>query len=160
MHEWDWSSADDLDRKLGAAGFKTGIIAGYTFWKPIELDSRDLANCAIFTGLFPDLPRVLSQLSRLPEFETWKLNGAKEWFERLDGGGEYPKDWLLILRPGVRSEYPAKWYVEDGSGRAVCFFRRLIRTSDNTSRAYGYLGVTPDRDSSFMRDNFPELLST
>ena len=32
----------------------------------------------------------------------------------------------MILRPAVKAESPAKWYVEDGSGRAVCFFRRLI----------------------------------
>ena len=48
--------------------------------------------------------------------------------------------------------------IKDGSGRAICFFSRLIRTSDDTSRAHGYLGVRPDAGSTFMRTKFPELL--
>src|SRR5438034_5581404 len=158
MTDWDWSSADDLDRRLDSAGFKTGIIAGYTFWKPISLPQSDLANCAVEIAIFPGLPRALGQLVGLPQFETWKPPGNKEWFQRLNGGGDYPKEWPLILRPAVRIEHPAKWYVEDGSGRAICFFRRLIRTSDDTSRAHGYLGVRPDAGSTFMRTKFPELL--
>ena len=67
--------------------------------------------------MFPGLPRVLSQLSRLSEFETWKPDREVEWFEQLERGGDYPREWPLILRPAVTGEFPAKWYVEDGSGR-------------------------------------------
>lgn len=158
MNEWDWSSADDLDRRLQAADFKHGIIAGYTWWKPVELNRLDLAHCAIVDHIFPDLPRVLALLAGLPEFIEWQPDHLKEWFEHLDRGGDYPREWPLILRPAVASEFPAKGYVEDGSGRAMCFFRRLLRLSDFNSRAYGYLGVTADRDSTFMQTHFPELL--
>lgn len=159
MEEWDWSSADDLDRRLKDAHFKKGIIAGYTFWQLIELNRSDLAGCAVKIGIFPGLPRALGKLVGLPDFEAWKPHRETEWFERLNRGGDCPKEWPLILRPAVRSEYPANWYVEDGSGRAVCFFSRLMRASNDSSRAYGYLGVTPDGKSTFMRDKFPELLS-
>jgi hypothetical protein len=158
MNEWDWSSADDLDRRLEAAKFKHGIIAGYTFWKPVELDYRDLSKCAIFNRIFQSLPRVLGQLAGLPQFETWKPDRRTEWFERLDELGDYPREWPLILRPTVSIELPAEWYVEDGSGRAICFFRRLSRSADYTSRAYGYRGVHPDPHSTFMRTKFAELL--
>ena len=108
--------------------------------------------------MFPGLPRVLSQLSRLSEFETWKPDREVEWFEQLERGGDYPREWPLILRPAVTGEFPAKWYVEDGSGRATCFFRRLLRSSDYSRRGCGYLGVCPDRDSAFMRTHFSTLL--
>src|SRR6266566_4254863 len=79
MNEWDWSSADDLDRRLEAAKFKYGTIAGYTFWKPVELDYRDLSKCAIFNRIFQSLPQVLGQLAGLPQFETWKPDRRTEW---------------------------------------------------------------------------------
>src|SRR5437870_1716569 len=75
MRAWDWSSADDLDRRLRAAGFKSGIIAGYTFWKCIELDCANLSNCAVYAGMFRGLPRVLGQLS-LSQVEAWKPDRA------------------------------------------------------------------------------------
>lgn len=158
MSDWDWSSADVLDMRLKAVGFKWGIITGYITWKRVELDYRDLADCAIWNGIFPGLPQVLSQLS-LSELEEWKPGRNVEWFEQLDRGADYPPEWPLILRPAVKSESPAKWYVEDGSGRAICFFRRLMRTADYTSRASSYLGVHPDPNSTFLRNDFTELLA-
>jgi len=80
-----------------------------------------------------------------------------EWFEQLERGDGYPREWPLC--PAVACESPAKWYLEHGSGRATCFFRRLLRSSDHTSRAFGHLGVRPDPDSTFMREQFSTLLS-
>jgi hypothetical protein len=159
MDEWDWSSADDLDRRLKASGFKHGIISGYAFWKTVAPSRSDLADCAVEAKIFPHLPRPLGQSDGTPEFEQWKPDRNTEWFEPLERGEEYPTDWPLIIRPAVLREYPAKYYVEDGSGRAVCFFRRLVRTSNYTSRAYGHLGMIPDKTSTFIRKTFPELLS-
>ena len=62
----------------------------------------------------------------------------------------------MILRPSVKSEYPAKWYIEDGSGRALCLCRRMLRHAEPWRVAYGYLGVIPDEKSNFMRSH-PEL---
>ena len=157
MADWDWSSADDLDRRLRSAKFKPGIIAGYTDWKRVELAYRELANCAICNGIFPGVTRVLGQLT-LSGLENWKPDRDVEWFEPLERGPDYPTEWPMILRPAVKSESPAMWYVEDGSGRAICFFRRLVRTADYTSRAFGYLGIAPDANSTFMKDNFRGLL--
>lgn len=155
---WDWSSADDLDRRLAAAGFKFGIISGYLWWKPIELGLSDLSRCAIVAGIFPGLPRVLGQLPGLGAFETWRPNHDVEWFVPLERAEDYPHDWPLVLRPAVACETPATWYLEDGSGRGICFFRRLVHFSDYIRKALGYLGVVPDQESTFMREKFPSLL--
>jgi hypothetical protein len=153
MDQWDWSSADDLDRHLKAADFKPRVLPGYISWEPIELNQAELAKCAIVNSIFPGLPQVLGKLRNTVDFQEWHP-GRKEWFEHLEKGGQYPSEWPLILRPAVKSESPAKWYVEDGSGRALCFYRRLVRSADDASRAFGYLGIRPDPASTFMQTHF------
>jgi len=159
LSTWNWSSADDLDKRLHAAGFKCGIIAGYIWWKPVELGRSDLSRCAVYQGVFPGLPRMLAQLRGLEAFKTWKPPWETEWYDLLERSGDYPCDWPLILRPAVKCEAPATWYLEDGSGRATCFFRRLVQSSDDTRKAFGYLGVVPDQESTFMCQKFPSLLN-
>ena len=125
---WNWSSADDLDRRLEEAGFKKGIISGYLRWKPVELGLSDLSRCAVDDKVFPGLSRALGQLRGLKDFETWKPDRDVEWFDPLERSEDYPRDWPLILRPAVKCESPATWYLEDGSGRGICFFRRLVHS--------------------------------
>jgi hypothetical protein len=158
LSEWDWSSADAIDMGLAANGFKSGIIAGYTSWCAVELDRAELSRCAIVSSIFPTLPRVLGQLQNYAEFDRWRPNHDVEWFEPLENDAEYPREWPLILRPSVAIERPAIWYLEDGSGRGICFFRRLVRSGDDAKCAFGYVGVTPDRGSTFMRQTFESLL--
>jgi hypothetical protein len=59
----------------------------------------------------------------------------------------------------VRSEAPAKWYVEDGSGRAICYLRRLLNYSKEKGKAKAYIGEKIDQNSHFMRKHFNELLT-
>lgn len=158
MDQWDWSSADDLDWHLKTADFKPGVLAGYISWEPIGPNQAELAKCAIVNSIFPGLPQVLGELRNTVDFQVWHP-GQKEWFEHLEKGGQYPHEWPLILRPAVKSESPAKRYVEDGSGRALCFYRRLVRSTDDASRAFGYLGIRPDPASTFMQTHFRELLT-
>ena len=158
LSEWDWSSADAIDAGLAANGFKSGVIAGYTSWRAVELDRAELSRCAIVSGIFPTLPRVLGQLPGYAAFDKWKPNHDVEWFEPLESGAEYPRKWPLILRPSIAIERPATWYLEDGSGRAICFFRHLVRSGNDLKRAFGYVGATPDLRSTFMRQTFPSLL--
>ena len=44
LDQWDWSTADAIDARLAALGFKSGIIAGYLQWDAIALSLRELAN--------------------------------------------------------------------------------------------------------------------
>lgn len=158
LDTWDWSCADAIDLQLSQAGFKDGILAGYREWKRVQLTRAGLAQCAVEASIFPRSPRALGQLE-IDTLFAWKPTVSREWFEHLNGGGDYPTAWPLILRPAIASERPAKWYVEDGSGRAICFFRALLRLDNAEKCAFGYLGVTPDPTSTFMRETFPELIA-
>lgn len=159
FNDWDWSNANAIDARLIADGYKHGVIAGYLFWKAVELNQSDLACCAIDNAIFPDLPRSLGELCGYEKFKTWEPNGKPEWHEPLERGEAYKREWPLLLRPSVSCESPAKWYLEDGSGRGICLFRQLLRFNDSGRKAFGYLGVTPDQESAFMKENFRALLN-
>lgn len=159
INEWDWTSPDSIDQKLRSGGFKFGIISGFKHWQHLTLFKEDLLKCAIVNHIFPYEQQVLSHLVSRSTFQSWTPDRQTEWYDRLNGGGPFSREWALILRPAVSSERPAVWYIEDGGGRAVCFLRRLIRESDQTSVATGYLGEDPDSSSKFMAQHFRELLS-
>jgi hypothetical protein len=65
-------------------------------------------------------------------------------------------DSALIVRPSVRSEEPAKWYIEDGSGRALALLQRILRYGESGRTAWVYLGREPDERSTFIASR-PEL---
>ena len=157
---WDWSSPDALDERLRSNGLKYGIITGYRAWELQRFGRDDLGACAIVSGIreFADKPRVLSLLRPHDEFEAWKPDRVTSWFATLDSGGAIDDDSALLIRPATRGERPARWYIEDGSGRAICFYRRLMRTPDSLDRAAVLLAREPDPSSTFMRERFAELL--
>lgn len=159
IDEWDWTNPNVIDKKLESNRFKYGIISGFKCWQHVTLFREDLLKCAIVNHIFPGKSQVLSNLVSLPDFWSWRPDRQTEWYDRLNGGGHFSREWAVILRPAVSSERPAVWYIEDGGGRTVCFLRRLIRESDQTSVATGYLGEDPDSSSKFMARHFRELLS-
>lgn len=158
INEWDWTSASSIDQKLRSSGFKFGIISGFKYWQRVTLSQEDILKCAIVNCIFPGESQVLAGLVTLPKFRSWRPDRQTEWYDRLNGGGPFSREWALILRPAVSSERPAVWYIEDGGGRAVCFLRRLIRENDQTNVACGYLGEDPDSSSEFMTRWYSELL--
>ena len=159
IDEWDWTNPNAIDQKLESNRFKYGIISGFKWWQRVALFREDLLKCAIVNDIFPGKSQVLSNLVSLPDFWSWRPDRQAEWYDRLNGGGPFSREWALILRAAVSSECPAVWYIEDGGGRAVCFLRRLIRENDQTSVACGYLGEDPDSSSEFMTSRYLELLS-
>jgi hypothetical protein len=64
----------------------------------------------------------------------------------------------MLLRPAVSQEFPARWYIEDGSGRAVAFVANQHIFDPSHPLAIGYLGRKPDPQSTFMQEKFRELL--
>lgn len=153
---WPWDDPEALDQKLRDDGKKAGVLPAYRSWWLVELDLSDLLDCAIVNHIFPGKPQALGRLVAQGLIETWSPRGRPEWWEALSAGSDLPREWALILRPAVSSERPAKWYLEDGSGRALALVQRMLRCGEPWRTACAYLGIVPDESSSFIRSR-PEL---
>lgn len=114
IDEWDWTNPNVIDQKLESNRFKYGIISGFKCWQHVTLFRDDLLKCAIVNHIFPGKSQVLLNLVSLPDFRSWRPDRQTEWYDRLNGGGHFSREWALILRPAVSSERPAVWYIEDG----------------------------------------------
>ena len=156
LADWNWDDPDDLDARLERHGLKPGAVSAYKLWSFVELCVLDLLHCAIARHVFKGQPQVLSLLAARGAVETWKPQGLPEWFDSLQAGDAFPQEWAMILRPSTVTEQPAEWYVEDGTGRALCFLQRVLGHAESRRVAYAYLGVVPDESSNFIRSR-PEL---
>jgi hypothetical protein len=154
---WPWGRADELDQRLKTLGFKHGVIAGYLSWAFSVVTVRDLRRCAVVCGAIPDAPRCLGQLEGTGSLQSWQPHQATSWYERLSTGGLLTAEEPLLLRRSVPSESPADWYLEDGSGRGLAIIKASRHSADSVV-AYAYVGVVPDRASTFMGQKFPGLL--
>jgi hypothetical protein len=155
---WPWESADGLDEQLKGYGFKHGIIAGYLSWTLNALTLDDLRECAVVNQPIPGHPRCLGQLEGTPELEAWRPDRPTSWYEPLSACGVLQQDAPLVLRPSVRSELPARWYLEDGSGRALAIIQTARNRTVGQIVAYAYIADSPDDASTFMQCQFADLL--
>ena len=155
---WNWTDADTIDRGMCYAKLKTGIPAGYLAWDEVEVSIPDLRECAVVSSIFPGKAQALGILERAGELAGWKPDRPTSWYERIASGQTLDEPAPLLLRPAVRSEFPARWYVEDGSGRVTAFLANPTLFGASQTIATGYLGRVPDSNSSIMREKFPELL--
>jgi hypothetical protein len=154
---WDWSHADAIDKAMCRAQLKTGVPAGYLLWDEIEITMSDFRECAVHSDIFPGQSRKLG-LVGAGELLGWKLRCDKPWYEGISRGETLNEAAPMLLRPAVSGEFPARWYIEDGSGRATAFVANQQIFDPSRTLAIGYLGRKPDPNSSFMREKFPELL--
>jgi hypothetical protein len=154
---WLWNNPKELDNKLRENKLKPGVLSAYKSWWLVELDYKDILDCAIVDHIFPDNPQTLGILKDQGVIKTWTPKSQCEWWKPLSSGSNLPCEWALILRLALESEHPAKWYIEDGSGRALTLVQRVIRNGDESLKACAYLGIVPDERSSFIQSR-PELL--
>ena len=117
----------------------------------------DLRECAVFVCIFPRQSRKLG-LVGAAELARWKAQPWNSWYERIIRGETFDETAPMLLRRAVRGESPARWYIEDGSGRAVAFVKNQHIFDPSRTLAVGYLGRKSDPHSSFMQEKFPELL--
>jgi hypothetical protein len=164
---WQWSQADAIDGEMERAGLKIGVPAGYLLWDKVEITMSDLRECAVEVGLFSGQPhRQLGLIERSGGLADWESKllrhhgggPAPPWYGAIKKGGVFGESAPFLLRPSVRGELPARWYVEDGSGRAATFVANESVFDPSKTLGIGYLGCEPDRCSSFMRHHFQELL--
>jgi hypothetical protein len=157
--QWDWSAADSVDAEMVSARFKSGIPAGYLQWDKVEVTMSDLRDCAVDVAIFArGKPRSLWLLERGDEIVRWKPDRQTTWYESISRGQTLEAFAPLMLRPAERGEAPARWYVEDGSGRAIAFVANNTLFDPSQTLATVYLGTVPDPHSSFMKEKFQELL--
>jgi len=154
---WDWSSADAIDREMTTAHLKQGVPAGYLLWDKVELTIDDLRQCAVAGHIFPRKSRDLGQLEDAGELVNWEPKPRGAWYEGILEGRALDENTPLLLRPAVCGEFPAIWYIEDGSGRAISVVANQHRYSPTQTVAVGYLGAQSDKRSRFMQQKFREL---
>ena len=164
---WNWSSADAIDEELGRAGLKTGIPAGYLSWNIVQIMIPDFRECAVVGGIFAgQMHRQLGLIEQNGGLGNWEGKllqhlGSRPvplWYDSIKQGVVLDDSAPFLLRPAVFSERPARWYVEDGSGRAVTFVANAKAFAPLEEVAAGFLGTVPDASSKFMRTHFAELL--
>ena len=132
LHTWPWDNPGAIDERLRNNCLKSGVLSAYRMWQLIQLDFIDIMDCAIVDHIFKGHPQALGRLVGRDLIETWRPQDDPEWWEPLSSGCDMPQEWALILRPAVANEHPARWYIEDGSGRAPalilsCHKRRIVR---------------------------------
>ena len=160
LSEWDWTSADAIDEELRRSRLKPGVLAGYMKWNKVELAIPDLSQCAVVVDIdiFPGRSRALGEADKAA-LEKWTPEPEPAWYGHIVLGQPLRPSDPLILRPALTGEPGAKWYVEDGSGRAVALVKFARLFSPLNVVATAYLGVIPDPDSRFMKKSpFNELL--
>jgi hypothetical protein len=155
---WPWNDPVGIDRHLRECKLKVGVLAAYRSWALCQLNLSDILKCAIVNHIFPGESQVLGEISPETISESKPQNNPGWWFP-LSSGSDIDQGFALILRPALNSEYPAKWYVEDGSGRILALFQRIIRFGEATRTAWAYVGDVPDEQSRFMIEH-PELAAT
>jgi len=154
FEQWDWSLADRIDVAMCLVGLKVGIPAGYLLWDKVELTLSDLNECAVVDDMFPGQSRRLGSVAR----DQLGCCRPGRWHEHILQGGTFDEDAPMLLRPRVTEESPARYYIEDGSGRAVTFLANQHLFDPSQRLAIGYLGRVADENSWFMQRKFPELL--
>jgi hypothetical protein len=109
-------------------------------------------------GFQSDFPKgaAIAQLVLLGRLAEWLPLGSPDWWSSLRNGSDLDAEAALIVRPALKSEAPAKWYVEDGSGRVLALLQGILRYGEVGRTARVYLGYEPDENSSFIRSR-PEL---
>ena len=160
---WWWHDPNALDIELCQHGYKHGILAGYLLWSKVSLTIEDFRKCAVVNSIAPEEKerRDLGYLEHTIELRPKEYH---TWIDKIINCETFCENEPFILRRAVQNEYDAKWYLEDGSGRAAAIIAKAKEYQNKYGLehpiAFGYLGTKPDLESYFMRSKFPSLLST
>jgi hypothetical protein len=153
----DWLNLEDanaVDDWFGKNDYKPGAISAFRSWAKVRLSWSDFLEIAVVNGIFVS-SRVLGKLIGTSELKDWKpkKENMQTWHDSLSGG-IFKDDFTIILRPATLGEKNegAKFYVEDGSGRSICYFRAIAATN-KPSEMNAYVGFDPDQNSQFLKNN-------
>ena len=145
---------NEVDRWLKKYRLKPGVISGFRQWVYAQLSFADLRQCSVVETLSRGVQaRRLGDLLDMGFLDGWEpISPNPRWHEVIRTGGALPPAHALILRPAVPSE-SARYYVEDGTGRAAYLASRRP-TADVV--AYAYIGFDPDPNSEWLAANLDQ----
>jgi hypothetical protein len=161
FEQWDWSNADAIDAFMCESGLKKGVPAGFELWDEVSLTVDDLRECAVVDGINKKLGtnmRMLGDLDAQGFLQEWQPPSHRDWYVSISSGTLPDDIGPMLLRPAVRCESPAKYYIEDGSGRGAALVKHGSLFNPSAVVAVGFLGKTIDRESRFMFEHLRELL--
>jgi hypothetical protein len=148
----DLDDPNVTDQWLSENGYKCGVLSGFAQWAFVELSLVDIGNIAVVDGIFKS-GKVLKDLAGCQEFRVWIPNKSPlpVWYAPLEKA-DWRDEYSIFLRPPTPGERlkGASLYVEDGSGRSICYYRSLLRTG-TPSRMRGYIGFEPSPRSVFLQ---------
>ncbi len=145
-----WDDVNALDCWFDKHHYKTGVISGFRHWGVAILSYEDVLDCAIVSHIFRAPSQRLGDLLRLGCLDTWKPgNPNRYWEQPVHKGESIPRQWGLIMRGALPRER-ARFYVEDGNGRATWF---AAQRGEASRTAYAFIGFDPDPASHWLRKN-------
>lgn len=127
----------------------------------LKLSFDDLGECAVVNHILNASisDRRLSSISEIEEFIKWRPNGNPVWYEIIKNYNydKWEEHNFFIIRQSVKLEKPAKYYIEDGSGRAMALYQKFKINNNCDLKIKCYLGKNAC-SSQFMKEKYPELL--
>jgi hypothetical protein len=144
----NYDDANALDRWLKKHNLKEGVISGFRQWAWAVLEWDDLLDCAVVERLSRGQSvRNLGALVEIGFLNGWEpLTPNPVWHSVIRAGRPLPTSQALIIRPALPSER-ARFYVEDGSGRAAYL---AAHRPEEEVVAYAYIGFDPDPASVWL----------
>lgn len=145
---------NQVDRWLKRNRLKPGVISGFRQWVYAQLTFADLLQCSVVETVSRGVQaRRLGDLLDMGFLDGWEpISPNPRWHELIRSGGVLPAAHALILRPAVPSE-SARYYVEDGTGRAAYL---AARRPPAEVVAYAYIGFDPDPNSKWLARNLDQ----
>ena len=153
-HALDWSRLryDDpniIDGWLKRNRLKHGVISGFRQWAYAALEWQNLLDCAVVDRISRGVTvRSLGALLQTGLLNDWEpITPNPLWHTPIRAGLPLPESEAMIMRPALPAEL-ARFYVEDGSGRASYL---TAHPPNAEVVAYAYVGFDPDPTSRWLR---------
>lgn len=152
----DWArlrydDANAMDTWLKGNRLKHGVISGFRQWAYAALAWQNLLDFAVVDRLSRGLSvRSLGALLEIGFLNDWEpITPNPLWHGPIRAGLPLTESDAIILRPALPAEQ-ARFYVEDGSGRAT-YLAAHPPTADIV--AFAYVGFDPDPVSRWLRSS-------
>jgi hypothetical protein len=144
----DWEDTNAIEAWLGQNGFKSGILSGFRSWAFVRMSKAAVLETAVVAEAEGGRGGRLGQMLASGTLAEWTPDRPTTWWHLVADGTPPGKELALIVRPALPGE-KARWYVEDGTGRAMAAATRLPKDA----WVYAYIGFDPESSSRWLTAN-------